>query len=148
MQFRKEVSTSQNYYESPLTRLYLSRENIDLIQQRIIEGVYDFGGYIIQRQEDRSLKDVMKSFLILHEQNLDQFGPDVEYNVEFLSDKVIRRLVPNIVKRIDSWINYQVQAQRPKIGPPLAMATSTSTRNKTYRLPARPAKYITSCRGH
>jgi uncharacterized phage-associated protein len=104
----KAVNTiSRIYTGNCVTETYFSKENIDIVQEGIINSVYNKteGKYSIGRQSDQELLIVMRSIYL-------QYGKNLNFNINEqirqLNTMVIRWCVDEIIKNINQYMNYKV----------------------------------------
>ena len=97
---------SQLYSGNCLTELFFSKENINIIQEGIINSVYNTseGKYTISRQSDQELTIVMRSIYF-------QYGKNLNFNIneqiKELNTKVIRWCVNEIITNINQYMEYR-----------------------------------------
>lgn len=94
------------YSGNCVSELYFSKENINIIQEGIINSVYNVsnGKYSIGRQSDQELIIVMRSIYF-------QYGKNLNFNINEqileLNTKVIRWCVNEIIANIKQYIKYK-----------------------------------------
>lgn len=106
--YKENVANTVNrlYSGNCLSELYFSKENVDIIQEGIINSVYNNsdGKYIISRQSDNELIIVMRSIYF-------QYGKNLNFNVneqiKELNTKVIRWCVNEIINNIKQYLEYK-----------------------------------------
>jgi hypothetical protein len=99
-------SISRMYAGNCVSELFFSKENKDIIQQGIINSVYNMseGEYKIGRQSEQELIIVMRSMYFQHSKNLNF---NIKEQVKELNTLVIRWCVDEIIKNIRQYIGYK-----------------------------------------
>ena len=99
-------SISRMYAGNCVSELFFSKENKDIIQQGIINSVYNMseGEYKIGRQSEQELIIVMRSMYFQHSKNLNF---NIKEQVKELNTMVIRWCVDEIIKNIRQYIGYK-----------------------------------------
>ena len=105
-------STSYNsalrgtWSETPLSILFFSKENIDLLQNSIKRGVYEMSKqqYIIANQDYDELKIIMRSIYFQESRNLPL---DITNQIKGLNQKVIEYSVKQIYQAAIGYIKYK-----------------------------------------
>lgn len=91
--------------KTPLSELYFSKANIDLLQDQLRHRLYQFsdGRYKIDRQSDTELKIIMRSYYL-------QYGKFKSCNLKEqiieLNELVIQFCVPKIYDEIQQYNSY------------------------------------------
>jgi hypothetical protein len=106
--YKENVANTINrlYSGNCLTELYFSKENIDIIQEGIINSVYNKsdGKYNISRQSDNELIIVMRSIYF-------QYGKNLNFNIneqiKELNTLVIRWCVDEIISNVKQYLEYK-----------------------------------------
>jgi|688.fasta_scaffold17831_7 hypothetical protein len=96
---------NRNFTGTCLAENYFSKENIDIVQEGIINSVYNKsqGKYTISRQSDSELLIVMRSIYFQYGKNLTF---DIKQQIRDLNIKVINWCVDEIITNINQYINY------------------------------------------
>ena len=91
---------------SDLSDVYFSRENIDYLQNRIIQRVYELsnGRHKIARQSDIELEIIMRSYFLQF--SLNQFG-NIREQVRVLDDMVLDEVVPQVLSAVEQYVKYK-----------------------------------------
>jgi hypothetical protein len=113
-----------NFEETPLTKLYFSAENINIIQNKIRYVVYQRSGnkWVIDPQSVDELKIVMRAQYFLYGRNLpSQFTEQVAE----LNKRVVDWVVPKVFMEIKQHMYYLDDIS--KMPAPLAHPTSMSS---------------------
>jgi hypothetical protein len=108
MLYNENVANTVNrvYSGNCLSELYFSKENIDIIQEGIINSVYNNsqGSYKITRQSDNELIIVMRSIYF-------QYGKNLNFNIndqiKELNTLVIRWCVDEILSNIKQYLEFR-----------------------------------------
>ena len=92
--------------ETPLSILFFSKENIDLLQNAIKRGVYEMSKqqYIIGDQNCDELKIIMRSIYFQESRNLPN---DITNQIKGLNQKVIEYSVKQIYEAAIGYIKYK-----------------------------------------
>lgn len=100
--------------ESPLSRVYFSKDNIDLLQDLIRYNVWEKSNktYKIGRQSDLQLKIVMRSIYFQYSQN--QFD-NITKQIERLNDIVVNDCVPRIISNIKQYLKYKQDVSQLRV---------------------------------
>ena len=121
-----------NWYDTDLSNKFFSAANIELIQKKLISGVYEAsnGQYVINKQPVDELKIIMRGTFLLHAQNLPS---NIIGQVRVLNEKVLDYAVPQVFGEAQGYLQYVVDSSTMYSGeaafmPPPTMA---SNRNKT-----------------
>lgn len=96
---------------TPASRIFLSRANVDALQDAIRYRVYveTQGRHVIGRQSDVELGLVMRSVLLQSGRNRDRDGRGGTLaDVRALNAEVLAYCVPRIVSEILQYINYRM----------------------------------------
>jgi hypothetical protein len=106
--YKENVANTVNrlYSGNCLTELYFSKENINIIQEGIINSVYNKsdGKYTISRQSDNELIIVMRSIYFQHGKNLNY---NINEQIKELNTLVIRWCVDEIITNIKQYLEYK-----------------------------------------
>ncbi len=96
---------NRNYSSTCLAETYFSRENINILQEGIINAVYNKsnGKYSIGKQSEEELMIVMRSIYF-------QYGKNLNFNIndqiKELNTKVINWCVDEIISNINQYYSY------------------------------------------
>ncbi len=96
---------NRNYSSTCLAETYFSRDNIDILQEGIINAVYNKsnGKYTIGKQSEDELMIVMRSIYF-------QYGKNLNFNIndqiKELNTKVINWCVDEIISNINQYYSY------------------------------------------
>jgi hypothetical protein len=92
--------------KNPLSDVFFSKENIDYLQNKIINRVYELSGnkHKISRQSDTELKIVMRSIYLQF--SLNQMC-DIREQIRQLDESVINEVCPGILSGIEQYIKYK-----------------------------------------
>jgi hypothetical protein len=124
-----------NWEATPLSDGFFSRDNIELIQNGIRNGVYERSkpkGYVIDKQSVDELKIIMRAIFYQYARNL----PDnVPQQIKDLNQKVLDWSVPHILSAVDHYYYYLDDVSHMPV--PLAQSISMSSAG-TRTLPMNP----------
>jgi len=91
---------------SDLSDVYFSKQNIDYLQNRIQQRVYELSGgrHRIGRQSDTELEIIMRSYFLQF--SLNQFD-NIREQVRVLDDMVLDEVVPQILSAVEQYIKFK-----------------------------------------
>lgn len=124
----------ENRQDSPFSLLYFSKTNINEVQRRIRNKVYDLsnGAYKIGPQDETSVVLVMRETYLkyaMDELNINKFKDDINY----LNDISVKEMASTILKNIIEHVAYIRDKTNPYGGVnrtlPLPESTSTTGLN-------------------
>jgi len=94
------------YTGNCLSEMYFSKENIEIIQEGIINSVYNKsnGEYSIGKQSEQELSIVMRSIYLQYSKNLNF---NMNEQILELNTRVIRWCVDEIITNINQYMNYK-----------------------------------------
>lgn len=101
------ISTiNRNVAGNCVSELYFSQDNMEIIQQGIINSVYNTseGKMKIGKQSEQELKIIMRSFYFQYAKNLNF---DLKEQVRELNTMVIRWSVDEIIKNVKQYLEYK-----------------------------------------
>jgi hypothetical protein len=98
--------------DSVLSRVYFSRQNINNIQRKIIDGVFNksYGKLNIANQSDNELKIIMRSIYLEHSKNVDC---KIQEQISELNKLVLLYCIDNIMVNATQYINYIREIKKP-----------------------------------
>jgi hypothetical protein len=125
--------TLGQWNETPLSKAYFSKENIQIIQNGIRAGVYKKSNkqYTVSQQDCDSLKIIMRSVFLQHAVNLPN---DIPGQIEALNKMVLDYCIFNVYSEAQSYIKYLYDVSTLAV----PMATPIVERQKyknDYKLP-------------
>jgi hypothetical protein len=103
----KNISSINRYISGNcVSEIYFSQENMDLIQNGIINSVFNTteGQFKIGKQSEQELKIIMRSIYFQNSKNLNF---DLMDQVRELNTLVIRWSVDEIIKNIKQYLEYK-----------------------------------------
>ena len=105
-------STKNIISDTPLSKVYFSEDNIDLIQDELKQAVYNKtdNKYVIDRQSDTELIIVMRSIFLQNSNNLPY---DIKNQIIQLNRLVLDYCIPNVVSGILSYNGYLKDIANP-----------------------------------
>jgi hypothetical protein len=95
-----------NWEETPVSKAFFSRENVDRLQLLIRKGVFDRSqpkGYVIDNQSADELKIIMRAIYYQYARNLPS---DIGAQVADLNVKVVDWSVPHILSAVEHYMYY------------------------------------------
>ena len=100
--------------ESPLSRVYFSRENINLLQNLIRYNVWikSQKQFQIGRQSDLQLKIIMRSIYFQYSKNQ---SDNITQQIERLNDIVINDCVPRIISNVKQYLKYKQDVSQLRV---------------------------------
>tara|TARA_Y100001980_G_C14303192_1_gene129949 strand:- start:53 stop:550 length:498 start_codon:yes stop_codon:yes gene_type:complete len=101
-----------NWSETPLSLLFFSKENINLLQNSIKKGVYELSKqqYVIGDQNSDELKIIMRSIFLQESINLPN---DITNQIRGLNEKVIHYCVKQVYEAAVGYIKYKRDVSNP-----------------------------------
>lgn len=120
--------------ETPLSKSYFSRNNIQIIQNGIRAGVYkrSNGQYTVAPQDCDSLKIIMRSIFLQHSVNLDQ---NIQGQIEELNKMVLAYCIHNVYSEAQSYMKYLYDVDTLAV--PLATPVMVSQNDRrNYKMPS------------
>ncbi len=119
--------------ETPLSKTYFSKENMQIIQNGIRTGVYQKSNkqYIVAPQECDTLKIIMRSVFLQHAANQSH---NISGQIEQLNKIVLDYCIFNVYSEAQSYIKYLRDVSTLAV--PIAMPIVESQRDKNnYLMP-------------
>jgi hypothetical protein len=120
-----------NWINTPLSLLFFSKENIQILQNNIKKGVYEKSNqqYVIGEQSCDELKIIMRSIYLQNSQNLPY---NITNQVDKLNNLVLEYCVKQIYNEAISYMKYKRDASMMYVLPNLP--NNTSNKNNTLEL--------------
>ena len=115
------MSKTAGILESPLTKAYFSRSNLDLVQRTLADEVARLTGFRIDRQDDTQMLIVMRALYLDHAKNAPR---DVQAEVRRLNAGVVSSLIDQVISGITARLSYLRDASRMRTPIPRGSATS------------------------
>ena len=105
-------STKNIIADTPLSKVFFSADNIDLIQNELKQGVYQKtdNKYVIDRQSDTELLVIMRSIYLQNSKNLPY---EIKKQVIKLNQLVLNYCIPNVISGILSYNKYIQDIDNP-----------------------------------
>lgn len=102
-----------NQEKTPLSTKYFSKENLDKIQNKIIESVFNEskGEFKIGRQSDLQLQIIMRSIYLTYGRNK---NTHVNHQVAELNNKVLSEALKSILPNIKQFLHYKKDISQPR----------------------------------
>lgn len=119
--------------KNPLSNVFFSKQNIDYLQNRIIQRVYELseGRHKIGRQSDTELEIVMRSIYLQFSLNQ---ASNIKEQIRQLDDMVINEVCPSILTAVEQYLQYRVDITT--MYKPIALPNAVSIKGeKTLQLP-------------
>ena len=125
--------TIGSWNETPLSRAYFSRENIQIIQNGIRAGVYNKSNqqYVVAPQDCDALKVIMRSVFLQHAANQPH---DIATQIEELNKIVLDYCIFHVYSEAQSYMKYLNDVSSL----PVPLATPVVERQKdknNYKMP-------------
>lgn len=100
--------------DTPLSILFFSKENIELLQTSIKKGVYEKSNqqYVIGNQNEDELKIIMRSIFLQNAHNLPY---DITKQIKELNTLVLKYAVKQIYEAAISYMKYKQDVSNPLI---------------------------------
>ena len=115
------MSKTAGILETPLTKSYFSRANLDLVQRTLADEVARLTGFRIDRQDDTQMLIVMRGIFLDHAKNVPR---DVSAEVRRLNAGVVSALIDPVISGITARLSYMRDASRMRTPIPRGSATS------------------------
>lgn len=95
-----------NSYNTQLSDLYFSKENVQIIQNAIRAGVYkrSNGEHIISNQNLDTIHIIMRSIFLQNSKNLPN---NITEQIKELNELVIEEIVPKLLGEIEGYLIYR-----------------------------------------
>lgn len=95
-----------NSYNTQLSDLYFSKENVQIIQNAIRAGVYkrSNGEHIISNQNLDTIHIIMRSIFLQNSKNLPN---NITEQIKDLNELVIEEIVPKLLGEIEGYLIYR-----------------------------------------
>ena len=92
--------------KNPLSDVFFSKQNIDYLQNKIIQTVYELtnGQHRIGRQSDIELEIVMRSIYLQFSLNQ---SSNLREQIRQLDEKVIAEVCPGIITAVKQYLQYK-----------------------------------------
>jgi hypothetical protein len=120
--------------ETPLSKAYFSKENIQIIQNGIRAGVYKRSNkqYIVAPQDCDSLKVIMRSVFLQHAINQPS---NVNAQIEALNKMVLDYCIFNVYSEAQGYMKYLVDVST--LAEPMSMPIVEMQKDKNnYKMPS------------
>ena len=119
------------WVDNPLSLVYFSKQNIEILQNAIKKGVYDKSNqqYIIGEQNCDELKIIMRSIYL---QNSDNLPYNITNQINVLNNLVLEYCIKQIYSEAVSYLKYKRDASTMYTLPNLP--TNSSNKNNTLEL--------------
>ena len=120
-----------NWTDTPLSKVYFSKENIQILQNGIRAGVNKMsnGQYVIGQQSCDELKIVMRAQYLEHSANLSY---DIPQQIAALNNYVLNYCVPRVYSEAQGYLKYLHDASTLVV--PLATPVNVNVDDKTLEL--------------
>ena len=100
----KKESINHILEENSVNQYFFSKENIDRIQDNIRYEVYNQTNNTIDRQSDRELSIIMRSFYLQYSTNNEN---NLVEEIKYLNKIVIDYCVPKIISNVKQYLGYK-----------------------------------------
>ena len=93
------------YYDTPLSNLFFSSENQEILQNGIRNGVYNISNqtYLIDKQDYDTLKIIMRSIFLQYSENSPK---DLKQQIENLNRRVLEYSIKNVYNEAKGYLTY------------------------------------------
>lgn len=120
--------------DSILSRVYFSPKNINIIQNKIIDGIFILsdGQYKIGKQNEAELNIIMRSIYLQHSTNNNNC--DIQKQVKILNKLVLEYCLFNVFTNIKQYVGYIDFIQNPKETMPKSKSTNIKGDKNTYNI--------------
>tara|TARA_B100000497_G_C7370410_1_gene238704 strand:- start:71 stop:544 length:474 start_codon:yes stop_codon:yes gene_type:complete len=122
-----------NWTSNLLSKAYFSAENIQIIQNGVKAYVYNnsSGKYLISKQNEDTLKIIMRSIFLQHAKN----RPDkIPNQIEKLNNIVVGYCGPKVLGEAEGYINYKrdISTLAVPMNRPVSTYHSNTLENKNF----------------
>ena len=116
-----------NWYNTPLSTTFFSKENINIVQNGIRAGVYQKsnGQYLVGLQSYDELKIVMRGVFLQNSKNLPH---NIPQQIEALNAIVLEYCIKQVYGEAESYMKYKRDASTLVV--PLSNPVLSSTKSK------------------
>ena len=116
-----------NWYNTPLSTTFFSKENINILQNGIRAGVYQKsnGQYLVGLQSYDELKIVMRGVFLQNSKNLPH---NIPQQIEALNAIVLEYCIKQVYGEAESYMKYKRDASTLVV--PLSNPVLSSTKSK------------------
>jgi len=120
-----------NFTDSTLSRIYFSKENMEIVQNGLRAGVYEVSNhqYLVDNQNCDTLKIIMRSVFLQSSTNLPN---NIREQVTDLNKIVVEYCVKQIYSEAQAYINYKHDVSN--MYTPIDRPTQPDFNNKTLEL--------------
>jgi hypothetical protein len=126
-------ATLGQWDETTLSKVYFSKENIQILQNGLRAGVYNIsdGKYIISPQDCDSLKIIMRSVFLTHASNQ---CDNIRQQIANLNKIVLDYCIPRVYSEVKGYLKYLYDVSTLAV--PLDTPKLESQRDKNnYKMP-------------
>lgn len=112
-----------HYEESNLEKAFMSRKNMEIIQNELILGVYNYSNkeYTIDKQDYDTLEIIMRSIFLQYSLNQQD---NIKKQIDALNKLVIDHCVPKIFNEVEAYMKYKRDVSRISLPPSLPKSTN------------------------
>ena len=100
----KSVNTSHTITDTPVSDLFFSSKNVNILQDGIRYSIYKKTGHIIDKQSQVELQIIMRSIYLQYSKNN---LTDIVPQVKELNEKVLHFIVPRIIIELNQYVHYK-----------------------------------------
>ena len=120
-----------NWEDTPLSKAFFSKQNIQILQNGIRAGVYDMSNkqYVIGEQSCDNLKTIMRAMFLQHSANLPN---NIPKQIEAINNVIINYCVPKVFSEAKGYIRYREDASTLVV--PIRAPVQVDTNDKTLEL--------------
>ena len=123
-----------NYTETPVSRSFFSKENVEIIQNGIRAGVYQVSNsqYLIDKQSVESLNVIMSSIYLQYSINSNK---KIIEQVTALNNLVLKECILKIFNEVKGYMKYKQDIST--LAEPLQYPTMSSTKTESLEFKNR-----------
>ena len=120
-----------NWYDTPLSNAYFSKENIQILQNGIRAGVYNKSNqqFVIGEQSIEELQIIMRAMFLQYSKNM---STDIATQIQDLNKTVLDYAIKQVYGEADGYMKYRRDAST--LVTPLALPVLSSTYGKQLEL--------------
>tara|TARA_B100000424_G_scaffold123286_1_gene93462 strand:- start:4590 stop:5090 length:501 start_codon:yes stop_codon:yes gene_type:complete len=115
-----------NYTETPVSRAFFSKENVEIIQNGIRAGVYQLSNsqYLIDNQSIESLNVIMSSIYLQYSINSNK---NISQQITALNNLVFKECTIKVLNEVKGYMKYKQDIST--LSEPIQYPTMSSTKN-------------------
>ena len=101
MTYEREATTILQLCQTPLTKRFFSKANVNHLQARLANAVNVTTGYMIDRQSDTEILGIMRGVFDMFSNNVDG-----DEEIRRLNDIVLEIMTTQVVSGVEAYLQY------------------------------------------